>query len=177
MNAKKPQAFSRCGHRANCSVMKSPLQPRRFQHWCKFSRVWSRKCCSRSRNSTRVAELKHHAERVRHLTINRWASLTREELEDAELQSKAQAHHAAQGIRPFVGCATTAWVNAVVGAGGSVSAAQQTRVDTFIKALKAASIWTKMDRIWLNGEDHFQTDVDRQCAPWRRRGSGLRLIR
>jgi hypothetical protein len=34
--------------------------------------VWSRNCRSCSRNRTRVAELKHHAERVRHLTINRW---------------------------------------------------------------------------------------------------------
>jgi hypothetical protein len=38
------------------------------------------------RNTPRVAELKHQAERVRHLTINRWAlpdtSTTHEELED-----------------------------------------------------------------------------------------------
>jgi hypothetical protein len=73
---KKPQAFSRCGHRAkNCSVLKSSLQPRRVRHWCKFSPVWSRNCRSCSRNRTRVAELKHHAERVRHLTINHWDCL------------------------------------------------------------------------------------------------------
>jgi hypothetical protein len=76
----KPQAFSRCGHRAqNCSVLKLPLQPRCLQDWSKFSWVWSRKCCSRARNSTRVAELKHHAERVRDLTINRRASLDRKQ--------------------------------------------------------------------------------------------------
>jgi hypothetical protein len=54
MSTKKPRAFSRRGQRVeNCSVLKLALQLRRFQHWCKFSGVWSRKFCS-SKGTARV---------------------------------------------------------------------------------------------------------------------------
>lgn len=57
--------------------------------------------------------------------------------------------------------ATTAWVNAVVSAGGSVSAGRQTIVDTFIKALKAASLFTVLDRYWLlAGENTQSANID-----------------
>jgi hypothetical protein len=50
----RPQAFSRCGHRVkNCSVLKSPLQPRCFRHCLSFHGVWSRKFCS-SEGTSRV---------------------------------------------------------------------------------------------------------------------------
>ncbi len=45
--------------------------------------------------------------------------------------------------------ATTAWINAVVAAGGTVSATQQSRVDALIIGLKADSLWTGIDRLWL----------------------------
>src|SRR5262245_4406995 len=45
--------------------------------------------------------------------------------------------------------ATTAWVNAVVTNGGTVSAGRQTTVNTLITTLKSAGIWTKLDRLWL----------------------------
>jgi hypothetical protein len=53
--------------------------------------------------------------------------------------------------------ATTAWINAVVSDGGSVSGTQQTRVNTLIVALKAASysgggtLFAAIDRLWLYG--------------------------
>ena len=58
--------------------------------------------------------------------------------------------------------ATTAWVNAVVAAGGAVSNTQKTRVNTLIVALKAHSLFTQLDCLWLwAGEsDHFQATID-----------------
>lgn len=44
---------------------------------------------------------------------------------------------------------TTAWVAAVVGDGGTVSATRQALVDNLIVGLKADSIFTKFDRLWL----------------------------
>jgi hypothetical protein len=44
---------------------------------------------------------------------------------------------------------TNTWEDAVVVAGGTVSAPRLAIVDTFISALKTAGIWTKMDRVWL----------------------------
>jgi hypothetical protein len=60
---------------------------------------------------------------------------------------------------------TTAWVNAVVTAGGAVSNTQKTNVDTLIKALKSASLWSSngvLDRMWLfAGEsDTHQATID-----------------
>ena len=52
--------------------------------------------------------------------------------------------------------ATTAWINAVVGAGGTVSDTQKSRVDTLIVALKAHSLWTIQDRIWLHASENAQ---------------------
>jgi len=45
--------------------------------------------------------------------------------------------------------ATTAWVNAVVAAGGSVSTARKGLVDNLIVGLKADGIWVKLDRLTL----------------------------
>src|SRR5690349_15337642 len=58
--------------------------------------------------------------------------------------------------------ATTAWVAAVVAAGGAVSTTQQSRVDTLIKALKSHGLFTQLDRLWLwAGEsDHHQATID-----------------
>lgn len=53
--------------------------------------------------------------------------------------------------------ATTAWVNAVVTAGGTVSGAQQTRVNTLITCYKTNSIWsTVKDREWLLAAENTQ---------------------
>jgi hypothetical protein len=52
--------------------------------------------------------------------------------------------------------ATTAWVNAVVAAGGTVSVNQQGYVDTLIKALKADGTWQKLDRLWLYASENAQ---------------------
>lgn len=46
--------------------------------------------------------------------------------------------------------ATTAWVNAVVAAGGTVSDTQKTRVDALIVGLKADGLWTLLDAMWLH---------------------------
>lgn len=58
--------------------------------------------------------------------------------------------------------ATTAWVNAVVSAGGTVSGTQQTRVNTLIVALKGHGLFAKLDRLWLYaGEsDSHQATID-----------------
>ena len=45
--------------------------------------------------------------------------------------------------------ATTAWAQAVVTAGGTVSTTQRGYVDTLITAYKAAGVWTLLDREWL----------------------------
>jgi hypothetical protein len=58
--------------------------------------------------------------------------------------------------------ATTAWVNAVVTAGGTVSSTQQGRVDTLIRGLKTDGLFALMDRMWLfAGESNvFQARID-----------------
>lgn len=54
-----------------------------------------------------------------------------------------------------VGCVNTEctnWIAAVTGAGGTVSATQQGRVDTLITCLKTAgggNLWTTLDAMWL----------------------------
>jgi hypothetical protein len=45
--------------------------------------------------------------------------------------------------------ATTAWVAQVVTNGGTVSTPREVIVDTFIKCVKSASLWTTLDRYWL----------------------------
>src|SRR5215475_8332903 len=45
--------------------------------------------------------------------------------------------------------ATTAWVNAVVTNGGSVSNARKTLVNNLISGLKTDGVWTDLDRLWL----------------------------
>ena len=54
-----------------------------------------------------------------------------------------------QPITLGVDASTSAWINAVIAAGGSVTSTQQGRVDTLIKALKSHSLWTPLDRLWL----------------------------
>ena len=41
------------------------------------------------------------------------------------------------------------WFNAVIAAGGTVSATQKQRVDSLIMGLKADGNWDKLDRLWL----------------------------
>lgn len=64
------------------------------------------------------------------------------------------------GINPPSGggfdSATTAWIAAVVAAGGSVSTTQKGYVDTLIKALKANGVFSIIDRIWLLGSENTQ---------------------
>lgn len=52
---------------------------------------------------------------------------------------------------------TTAWVNAVVGAGGTVSASRQTIINTLITSLKAHNLWNVHDRIWLLAAENSQS--------------------
>lgn len=53
------------------------------------------------------------------------------------------------------------WQTAVLGAGGAVTPGRLNNVSNFIIALKAASVWTKLDRFWWQaGQDHFQGDID-----------------
>ena len=57
--------------------------------------------------------------------------------------------------------ATTAWVNAVVAAGGSVGATQRGYVNTLITSLKAHSLWTIQERIWLHASENIkQATID-----------------
>ena len=53
--------------------------------------------------------------------------------------------------------ATTAWVAAVVSAGGSVSGGRKTVVNNLIIGLKADGIWTKLDRLWLYAAENSQS--------------------
>jgi hypothetical protein len=57
--------------------------------------------------------------------------------------------------------ATTAWVNAVVTAGGTVGTSQKGFVDTLIKGLKTNSLFSVLDRMWLlASENTFQAGID-----------------
>jgi hypothetical protein len=63
------------------------------------------------------------------------------------------------------GCAldtsTCVWVAAVQAAGGTVSAGQQTNVNTLITGLKSAGLFTTLDRLWLfASENTFQAAID-----------------
>lgn len=53
--------------------------------------------------------------------------------------------------------ATTAWINAVVAAGGTVSSGRRTTVDNLIVGLKTDSIWAKFDRLWLFAAENSQS--------------------
>ena len=53
--------------------------------------------------------------------------------------------------------ATTAWAAAVVAAGGTVSTTRKGIVNTFIVALKAAGVWTLLDRYWLFAGENTQS--------------------
>lgn len=58
--------------------------------------------------------------------------------------------------------ATTAWVNAVVADGGSVSPTQQGYVNTLITGLKTDGLFTVLQRLWLYGgeSDSHQAKID-----------------
>jgi hypothetical protein len=57
--------------------------------------------------------------------------------------------------------ATTAWVNAVIAAGGTVSTTQRGRVDALIVAYRAAGVWNLLEREWLfAAENKTQAKVD-----------------
>lgn len=60
--------------------------------------------------------------------------------------------------------ATTAWVNAVVGAGGTVSLTQKGFVDTLIKGLKtdpSGNLFALQDRLWLLASENVtQAQID-----------------
>ena len=51
---------------------------------------------------------------------------------------------------------TLAWVSAVNNVGGTVSATRQAQVDTLIKNLKSAGIWTGLDRMWIYAAENAQ---------------------
>jgi hypothetical protein len=53
--------------------------------------------------------------------------------------------------------ATVAWAAAVVSAGGTVSSGRKTVIDTYIKALKTAGLWAKIDRLWLLAAENSQS--------------------
>lgn len=61
--------------------------------------------------------------------------------------------------RNSLDASTIAWVNAVVGAGGTVSAARQTVVNTLITSLKSHSLWNVHDRIWLFAAENSQASL------------------
>lgn len=69
---------------------------------------------------------------------------------------------------------TVAWVNAVATAGCSVTTTQEGRIDTLIRALKTASIWTTIDRLWiLNGECTAESQIDLvNLATWTASSAG-----
>jgi hypothetical protein len=53
--------------------------------------------------------------------------------------------------------ATTAWVSAVVTAGGTVSSPRQTLVNDLIVGLKADGVWAKLDRLWIFAAENTQS--------------------
>jgi hypothetical protein len=53
--------------------------------------------------------------------------------------------------------ATTAWVGAVVAAGGTVSGGRQTTVNNLIVGLKADGVWAKLDRLWIYAAENTQS--------------------
>lgn len=69
--------------------------------------------------------------------------------------------------------ATTAWISAVTSAGGAVSDAEQTRVNTLIVCYKTNSDWTPLDREWLlASENTQQSQIDiKSLASWTKHGT------
>lgn len=62
----------------------------------------------------------------------------------------APQHFGLMGGRPSrsYDAATTAWVAAVISAGGTVSTPRKGVVDDLIVGLKTDGVWTKLDRLW-----------------------------
>jgi hypothetical protein len=52
-------------------------------------------------------------------------------------------------VGPVLDAVTTAWVNAVVAAGGTVGDPRKTLVNDFVLGLKSDGVWTKFDRLYL----------------------------
>jgi hypothetical protein len=52
---------------------------------------------------------------------------------------------------------TTAWVSAVVTAGGTVSGGREAIVDALVVGLKSDGIWTKLDNLWLYAAENTQS--------------------
>jgi hypothetical protein len=53
--------------------------------------------------------------------------------------------------------ATTAWINAVVAGGGTVSTARKVVVNSLITGLKTDGLWTKLDRLWVLAAENSQS--------------------
>lgn len=53
--------------------------------------------------------------------------------------------------------ATTAWVAAVVSAGGTVSDERKSLVNNLVLGLKSDGLWTKLDRLWLFAAENSQS--------------------
>jgi hypothetical protein len=53
--------------------------------------------------------------------------------------------------------ATVAWINAVVAAGGTVGSPRQIIVNNLVIGLKADSLWTKLDRLWILAAENSQS--------------------
>jgi hypothetical protein len=55
------------------------------------------------------------------------------------------------------GSSTDAWVNAVIAAGGTVSASRKTLVSDLIEGLKTDGVWIKLDRLWVMAAENSQS--------------------
>jgi len=61
------------------------------------------------------------------------------------------------GVAPAIDTDATAWKNAVVGAGGTVSNTRLALVSSLITNLKSNSLWTLLDRLWLFAAENTQS--------------------
>ncbi|HZP98273.1 MAG TPA: hypothetical protein VFB13_01965 [Reyranella sp.] len=53
-----------------------------------------------------------------------------------------------------------AWWQAVVAAGGTVSGVQLRSINTLIRALKASTVWSQLERLYVAGENFTQFNTD-----------------
>ena len=90
------------------------------------------------------------------------------------LSGKGARHAGGGGGGGGLDVATTAWVNAVVAAGGAVSAGRKTVVDTLVTSLKGHGLFSKLDRLWLLASENAQQRqidlINRQT--WTSHGTG-----
>ena len=74
---------------------------------------------------------------------------------------KLGSSNGASSSAPVIDPSATAWKNAVVSAGGTVSNTQLNRVSTLIACYKSNNIWTIKDRLWLRAsENTTQANLD-----------------